>query len=152
MMKFVIRLCIAGLIACVFMANAQTPAQTQSPKLETAVIELQLKNYSEAWVTTDPVARRTKLQKIWVQDATHESPFGLSDGLEAINKEIDGFVKTYPNVKIQLTTLHRTGNHVLCNFVVNKPDGSLLFKGADYFEFNEQGLLKKAVGFVQQGA
>ena len=143
-MKFAIQICIACFFSCALMTNAQT--QT----LDDVGIEQILKNYTDAWMTTDPAIRQEKLKDLWVENATHESPFGLSDGRAAIDKEIEGFVKAYPNVKIKLTLLQRTGNNLLCNFVANKPDGTLLFSGIDYFELTETGLLKKAVGFVQQ--
>ncbi len=143
-MKFAIKMFVACFLSCALITHAQPP------KLDDAAIEQILKKYSEVWVTADPKIRRAKLQEVWVEKATHESPFGLSDGRDAIDNEIDGFIKAYPNVTIQLTVLQRTGNNLLCNFVVNKPDGSLLFRGIDYFELTETGLLKKAVGFVQQ--
>ena len=143
-MKFAIQMGIACMFSCALMASAQTQ------KLDDAAIAQILKNYSESWVTTDPITRRVKIQDIWVETATHESPFGLSEGREAINKEVEGFIQAFPNSQIQLTLLQRTGNHLLCNFVVTKPDGSLVLRGMDYFEITEKGLLKKAVGFVQQ--
>lgn len=143
-MKFAIQMGIACIFSCSLLAQAQTQ------KLDDAAIAQMLKNYAEVWVTSDPITRKVKLQDLWMESASHESPFGLSDGREAIDKEIAGFIKTFPNARIQLTLLHRTGNHLLCNFVVTNPDGSLVLRGMDYFEITEKGLLKKAVGFVQQ--
>lgn len=137
------RLFLAGIFSGALTAYAQAPQN------DIAAAERLLKTYGDSWAIKDPAARLMKLQKIWCVDGSHESPFGLSSGIPAIAKEIDGFVKAYPDTKIQFTNVQRTGKNILATFIARNPDGSIVLQGIDYIEVNEGGQLKKVVAFIR---
>ncbi|MET0355244.1 MAG: hypothetical protein ABW044_00635, partial [Cellvibrio sp.] len=112
-------------------------------------IELLLENYKATWSIEDPAERFAVLRKIWLKNGVHESPFGRSEGIIAINQEIGGFLNQFPNAVVEFEDIRKTGNHVVCTFILRGADGTIILKGIDYFEFNHHGYLSKVVGFVE---
>jgi hypothetical protein len=141
-MKIVFRFLLISILGCVSMAQAETA-------MHTAVdTEHLLAQYTRSWSLEDSTQRLAILETIWTDDGVHESPYGRSDGIAAINQEIEGFLKMFPGATVTLADIKQTGNHIVCTFVLKNPDGGVVMTGTDYFEFNEAGRLLKVVGFV----
>lgn len=109
-----------------------------------------LESYINTWAMTDPQARRIALEEIWIKKGIHESPFSYSHGIEAINKEIDGFLKMFPNAVVRFNDVKRTNNKLVCAFVLQNANGEPLMTGVDYFELTDEGKIIKVIGFVDE--
>lgn len=151
-MKLIVRVAIA----CLLMTGMATYAETKNTSAETNSktadinVQLILDNYIKTWAMVDSVTRLQALEKIWVKKGIHESPFSHSQGIEAINAEIDGFLKMFPNAIVRLSDIKRTNNKVVCKFVLQNAQGEELMSGVDYFELNDAGKIIKVIGFVEE--
>jgi len=110
--------------------------------------EKMLDAYGDSWVTADAASRASKLRTIWVEGGIHQSPFGISEGVDAIDGEIAGFVESLPGVKIEFSDIKITGNNLVVQFLVTNDKNETVFKGVDYMEFTEAGKLIKVIGFL----
>ena len=142
-MKKMISVWVIFSLALSAMAYGNNDATEQ--KLNT---ENLLRSYFLSWVTKDEQQRLVILNKLWVKNGLHQSPFSHSKGIDAINQEISGFLQSNPDVTLKYENIKQTGNNVLCQFVVKKADGTVWLTGADYFEFNDDNKLVKVTGFI----
>lgn len=136
-------LCALALTLSLNAFAQQPPAAAEDPKVQAL-----LSAYLDSWITPDKAARTAKLEKIWTANALHESPFARSVGIAAINDEIEGFQKMFPNAKVRFGVPKRTGRFLLVTFELLKADGSLVVAGHDYFELDEAGKIVRVIGFV----
>lgn len=127
-----------------------TIVQANTPNDTSVDTEAVLANYIASWSMTDATQRLSALKTIWTEDGVHESPYGRSEGITAINQEIEGFLKMFPGARVTLEDIKQTGNQIVCTFILKNTDGAVVMKGTDYFEFTEAGKLLKVVGFVAQ--
>lgn len=141
-MNLVLKFLLVGFLGFATIAQANT---AKDVAVDT---ESLLANYIASWSMTDSAQRLSTLKTIWTEDGVHESPYGRSEGIAAINLEIEGFLKMFPGATVTFEDIKQTGHQIVCTFILKNPDGSVVMTGTDYFEFNEEGKLLKVVGFV----
>ena len=129
------------------LATIVQASTTNDTRVDTDAV---LANYIASWSMTDAAQRLSALKTIWTEDGVHESPYGRSEGITAINQEIEGFLKMFPGARVTLEDIKQTGNQIVCTFTLKNTDGAVVMTGTDYFEFTETGKLVKVVGFVAQ--
>lgn len=135
-------------LLCAFALTLSLNAFAQPPAPHDAQIQTLLSAYLDSWLTPDKAARVAKLEKIWAPGAMHESPFARSVGIAAINDEIEGFQKMFPNASVKFGEPKRTGRYLLVTFELRKADGSIAAAGHDYIELDDAGKIVRVIGFI----
>jgi len=138
-------ICLCVFVSLVFNATVYADSEVVENKVN---VDIFLENYLLSWATKDEKKRLMLLNSIWVENGEHQSPFGHSEGVDSISQEIAGFLQSNPDVTVEFKNVKKTGNNVVCDFVVKKPDGTVWIRGVDYFELNDAGKLLKVVGFI----
>lgn len=145
-MKLMIQLLLVSLLGIVGSVHAHGPSEKDDLILDTPVL---LKLYADAWSIKDPTSRLTALKKIWAKNGVHESPFGRSEGLEEISEEIGAFLNNFPGATVNLEDIKRTGNHIVCTFVLKDANSNVMVTGIDYFQLKDNGRILNVIGFVE---
>lgn len=136
---------ILCLLVAISAYSSLSYAEPEEFKIDT---DLLLANYLDTWSTADASTRLKKLEKIWTENGVHQNPYGTSVGITAISKEIEGFLKTFPDTTIRFEDIKRTGNNIVCTFKVANSKKETVIQGIDYFEFTDKGKLVKVLGFI----
>jgi hypothetical protein len=121
-------------------------AQT-TPTVDPINIDQLLEKYFDSWSTVNPEERLRKLNAIWIEKGVHQSPYGRSEGIANINQEIANFLKTFPGANVKFERIKRTGNYIVCDFMIVDAAGKTVLTGVDYFEITDKGQIVKVIGF-----
>lgn len=130
-------------IAMGVMTEARAQAKSAGTEIDALVAA-----YCAAWNETDPGAREKLLQQVWADDGVFVDPNTDVVGREALSQAIAGFQKQFPGARIEMAS--RTDRHhdvIRFSWRAVGADGATLIEGIDFGELDDQGRLRKIVGF-----
>lgn len=97
---------------------------------------------------TDCKQRRQLIEKVWAEDGKFVSPIGAVAGHAAIDIQVQGFQKQFPNAEVrrigEINALD--DKYVRFAFEAVQPDGAVFIKGVD-FGILADGKLQLVAGF-----
>lgn len=123
-------------------AQATSPPSPASP---TETVEL----YSAAWSQPDTERRRELLEQAWAVDGVYLDPTAEVLGRDALIAHIGGFLHQSQGARLVLTSGVDVHHGVLrFRWKMVAADGKTeLVEGLDYGELDQDGRLKRIVGF-----
>ena len=109
--------------------------------------------YTEAWAERDAAARLALLERCWAEDGVYCDPLGRAEGRPALSDLIAGFQAQQPGARIEVVS-EVDEHHGFLRFTwrMRGPDGAVAIEGTDFGEVDEQGLLRRIVGFFGEPA
>lgn len=137
-----------GYVLAVTMAIGIVAGAGAQPKPAEAGIDALVAVYCAAWNEIDPEARGKLLQQVWADDGVFVDPTSDVVGREALSQAIAGFQKQFPGARIEMAS--RTDRHhdvIRFSWRAIGADGATLIEGIDFGELDDQGRLRKIVGF-----
>jgi hypothetical protein len=104
--------------------------------------------YSAAWHEPDEGARREMLERCWAQDGVYVDPTVVVRGREELVAHLGGFEERMPGCSIVVTTgVNEHHGRVRFGWHLLNPDGTLMIEGQDFGELDDDGRLRRIVGF-----
>lgn len=104
--------------------------------------------YGAAWQEPDERARRDLLERCWARDGVYCDPTTVVHGRDALLAHLGDFQERMPGHRLVLSSdvdehpgWMRFGWQLLC------PDGAVVIDGLDLGERDEDGRLRRIVGF-----
>ena len=104
--------------------------------------------YAAAWNERDENARRALLERSWTDDGVYRDPTARAEGREALVGHIGGFHARMPGNRIELASgVDEHGGLLRFGWRMVGPDGVAVLDGMDFGELDDDGRLKRIVGF-----
>ncbi len=111
-------------------------------------LERLIDKYFNSLNETNDQRRRRLIEEVWAENGKFASPVGAVAGYDAIDIQVQGFQKQFPDTEVR-----RTGKidvlddkYVRFNFEAAQADGAAFTKGVD-FGIVADGKLQLVVGF-----
>jgi hypothetical protein len=105
-------------------------------------------DYAQAWLETDPVARRALLERCWAQDGVYCDPIGRATGRDGLAAHIGGFQAQQPGARLEVVSgVDEHDGYVRFAWRLLAPDGSVALEGTDFGELDGDGVLRRIIGF-----
>ncbi|MDX1383289.1 MAG: nuclear transport factor 2 family protein [Thermoanaerobaculia bacterium] len=133
----------ASLIVCTLGLCADPAAAADLTPLEA------VEAYAAAWAEPDEGKRRALLEKGWAENGVYADPTAYVEGREALVSHIAGFLSQMGTARLERSSgvdVH----HGMIRFAwrIVAADGStVVAEGFDYGELDDDGRLRKIVGF-----
>jgi len=107
-----------------------------------------VEGYAQAWLETDPTARRALLDQCWAEDGVFCDPIGRAVGRQGLADHIGGFQAEQPGARLEVVTgVDGHDGYVRFGWQLVLPDGSVAVEGIDFGELDSAGALRRVVGF-----
>ena len=104
--------------------------------------------YSAAWNEPDEDARRALLERSWTDDGVYCDPTGRAEGRAALVAHIGGFHARMPGSRIELTSgVDEHDGLLRFTWSMLGPDSVVALDGMDFGELEDDGRLRRIVGF-----
>jgi len=104
--------------------------------------------YGAAWLQPDEDARRELLERVWAQDGIYVDPTVVVHGRETLVAHMGGFQERMAGHSLVLTTaVDEHHGRVRFGWQLLDPGGALLIDGQDFGELDDDGRLRRIVGF-----
>ncbi|GAA3238377.1 nuclear transport factor 2 family protein [Actinocorallia longicatena] len=109
-----------------------------------------IKNYLEAWNTTDAAARRALLQEVWAEDGTYTDPLADVAGVDGIDAVIAAVQERFAGLVFTLGG-DVDAHHGLARFTwhLGPEGGEALVVGFDVAVI-EDGRIRHVLGFLDK--
>ncbi|SNT32203.1 SnoaL-like domain-containing protein [Streptosporangium subroseum] len=107
--------------------------------------------YIATWNETDPVARRTEIERIWAEDGSYTDPIAVAEGLEAIDATIAAVQGQFPGFVFALAG-PVDAHHDIARFTweLGPAGGESLVVGFDVAVLTEDGRISRVHGFLDK--
>jgi SnoaL-like protein len=118
------------------------------PRVTTTLGDTAVAAYGQAWLETDPAARRALLDRCWAEDGEYCDPLGRAVGRDGLADHIGGFQAEQPGARLEVVTgVDEHDGFVRFGWRLLAPDGSVALEGTDFGELDDDGALRRVVGF-----
>ena len=139
---------LAGIICLCLSASCTKSDESPDKNSKTGLTVVFIEKYISAWNETDSIKRIAILKDVFAEDGFHVSAFDGSDGLQGLSQEI-GRSKSrfagYTYSSDHHITMSNYGFWIWRMYDTNK---DLFIWGYDFGELNDDGKLKKVIGFA----
>jgi hypothetical protein len=124
------------------------PVSCKSMRIIDGRLDHVVSEYLAAWNAVDDVRRRRHLQATWNECGTFEDPLVHLEGRGAMNAYIAACRAAQPDVRWSVVSdiAHHHG-HILFAWTARDCHGRELFVGNSFGELDEQGQIRRLVGF-----
>lgn len=104
--------------------------------------------YMAAWGEVDEAERRELLETGWADDGVYLDPSGRAEGRDALVAHIAGFQRTFADHAMQPASgFDHHDRYIRFAWKMFDPSGKEILEGVDFGEFDDDGRLKRIVGF-----
>jgi hypothetical protein len=104
--------------------------------------------YAAAWDEHDEAARRELLERSWADAGVYCDPTAVVEGREALVAHLGAFLASGAGARVVVTSgVDEHDGFLRFAWQVVGADGSLQFEGMDFGELDEDGRLRRIVGF-----
>ena len=104
--------------------------------------------YCAAWSEADPEKRRAMLAGTVSPDVIYVDPTVSVSGASALSDHIEGVIAARPGATLEVTSrVDRHHRFARFGWRMIRADGSAMADSVDFVEINEDGRLKRIVGF-----
>ncbi len=112
-----------------------------------------VRSYFAAWNATDPDERADALAEAFTSGGVYTDPVAHAEGLDGISEMIAGFQGAFPDHTLSATTgLDEHHDCVRFGWKMTAPHGATVFEGIDVGLLDEDGRLRRVVGFIGEPA
>jgi hypothetical protein len=119
-------------------------SEPESPLAAGKVVAL----YGAAWQEPDEHARRELLDRCWAADGVYCDPTAVVRGREALVAHLGDFQERLPGHRLVLSSdVDEHHDWVRFGWQLLSPDGAVVIDGLDVGERDEDGRLRRIVGF-----
>ena len=117
-------------------------------RVTTTIGNTAVATYAQAWLETDPAARRALLERCWAADGVYCDPIGRAVGRDGLADHIGGFQAEQPGARLEVVTgVDEHDGYVRFGWRLLAPDGSVALEGTDFGELDGDGVLRRIIGF-----
>ena len=103
--------------------------------------------YCALWEATDASARQPLLERCLAPSVSVAVVPDTVHGYGGVQQAIAGWQAKMPGTRFHTTAVRCNQGHGMARWEVRRGDGPALMSGADYFDFAEDGRMRKIVVF-----
>ena len=116
--------------------------------MTTTVVGAAVDGYVQAWLETDPAARRALLERCWAVDGVHCDPLGQVTGRDELSDHIGGFQAQQPGARLEVASgVDEHAGYLRFAWRLLDADGDVTLEGTDFGELDSGGALRQIIGF-----
>ena len=108
----------------------------------------QIDEYVATWNETDPDARRSMIEKIWVADGYYVDRGAEARGVDQISANIERIHRKFPDrIYGRTSEIYHHRERSRFEWAIIDPSGRPTFGGVAYVKFADDGRLRSVIGF-----
>jgi len=104
--------------------------------------------YARAWLEPDRTAGRALLERCWAVDGVYCDPLSEVTGRDALADLLGGFQAEQPGARLELVSgVDEHDGYLRFGWRLLAPDGAVALEGTDFGELDDDGALRRIIGF-----